>query len=363
MTSRERVEAALRHWEPDRTPMFEYVLLSPLADTLLGRPYADWQVDATAWNRRVEEHGWEQTVRQSATDRLDLAALLGHDMLYVTPNPPPPRAPTARPGPASAPPIPADLVERVRLRTEQAAPEPTGPAEEQLLLYVLLKEEMERRGVDLPLLAPAYTHGVWADVDLMQTMVLEPEVAHAHFALATRRALTSVEGYLRLGIDQFGIGGDFAGNRPLISPQAYREFIVPEVRQVSRQIHEAGGWAVNASDGDLWPVLDDFLIGCEVDGYLEIDMHAGMDLRRLKEAYGSRVTFYGDMDCGTILSFASPAEVRRVTRDILEAGAGGGGHIFCASNAVTASVPLANYLAMVDAYREAFGLAPIALEH
>ena len=27
MTSRERVEAALRHQEPDRTPVFEYVLL------------------------------------------------------------------------------------------------------------------------------------------------------------------------------------------------------------------------------------------------------------------------------------------------------------------------------------------------
>jgi len=37
MTSRERVEAALNHRTPDRTPMFEYVLLSPLADAFLGR--------------------------------------------------------------------------------------------------------------------------------------------------------------------------------------------------------------------------------------------------------------------------------------------------------------------------------------
>jgi hypothetical protein len=35
---------------------------------------------------------------------------------------------------------------------------------------------------------------------------------------------------------------------------------------------------------------------------------------------------------------------------------GNGGHILCASNAITASVPLANYLAVVDAYRSVFVL-------
>jgi len=184
-------------------------------------------------------------------------------------------------------------------------------------------------------------------------------VAHGHFALATRRSLAAAEKYIALGLDQIGVGGDFAGNRPLISPRAYREFIVPEVRTLSRRVHAAGLWAVNASDGNLWPVLDDFLLGCEVDGYLEIDLHAGMDLRRLKAAYGDRVALYGNLDCGNILSFGSPEDVRRHTLDCLEAGMGRGGHILCASNAITASVPLHNYLAVVGAYREMFGLPAI----
>jgi len=84
MTSRERVEAALRHQAPDRTPVFEYVLLSPLADRLLGRAYA---VDEQHWTKIVDALGWEGAVRQMAVDRLDLARLLGHDMMYVWPNP------------------------------------------------------------------------------------------------------------------------------------------------------------------------------------------------------------------------------------------------------------------------------------
>ena len=149
---------------------------------------------------------------------------------------------------------------------------------------------------------------------------------------------------------------DFAGNRPLISREAYCEFIVPEVAKVSRRAHEAGKLAINASDGHLWPVIEDFLFGCEADGYIEIDLHAGMDLGRLKRLYGDRTTLLGNMDCGNLLSFGTPEAVARATVECIEAGWGDGGHILTASNAITASVPVANYLAMVNAYRDHFNM-------
>ena len=357
MTSRQRIEATLSHREPDRTPMFEYVLLSPLADRFLGHRYAG---DPENWDELVRELGWTEAVRRNACDRLDLACMLGHDLLYAWPNPPPP-AP-ARDGPRREPePAPnadaGDPVENVRRRNAaRAAGAGQRPSDETFAVYVALKEEMARRALDLPILAPAYAHGVWTDVDLMQTMLLDEAVAAEHFRLATLGALAQVERYLELGIDQIGVGGDFAGNRPLISPELYRRFIVPEVRQVSRRIHAGGARAVNASDGNLWSVLDDFLCGCEVDGYLEIDQHAEMELAPLKAAYGGKITFYGNLDCGNTLTFGTPDEVRRHVQACLTAGLGNGGHILCASNAITASVPLANYVAVLAAYRDYFGL-------
>ncbi len=355
MTSRERVEAALRHREPDRTPIFEYVLLSPLADQLLGRRYGG---DPDNWPDMLRELGWEGAVRRNAADRVELAALLGHDMLYATPNPPPSSgvAPAHPPEPPTSDPV--ERMRRRNARARDAAPASPGGS---LAIYEHLLQEMARRGLDLPILAPAYVHGIWTDVDLMQTLLLAPEVAREHFGLATRGALAAIEAYLALGIDQIGVGGDFAGNKLLISPQAYREFIVPEVAACSRRIHAAGGWAVNASDGNLWPVIEDFLFGCEVDAYLEIDLHAGMDLHHLKASYGGRITFYGNLDPGNTLSFATPDEVRRHTLECLDAGLGRGGHILCASNAITASVPLRNYLAVQAAYRDRFGLPPLRL--
>jgi hypothetical protein len=356
MTSRERIEAAFGHREPDRTPFFEYVLLSPVADLLLGRPYA---VDPGHWPAALDALGWEGAVRQTAIDRLDLACLLGHDMLYVVPSPPPGRRDIGLHMPPAVP--STDPVERVRRRNQERAAGLAPPADACLLIYVLLRDEMDRRGVDLPILAPAYVHGIWTDVDLMMTMLLAPDVAHEHFRLATQEALLQIERYVELEIEMIGIGGDFAGNRPLISPQSYRTFIVPEVRACAQRIHEAGRWAINASDGNLWTVIDGFLLGCQVDGYLEIDYHAGMDLRRLKATYGSTVTLLGNLDCGNVLSLGTPAEVRRHVIECLEAGWGDGGHILCASNAITSSVPLANYLALVSAYREWSGLPALSL--
>lgn len=358
MTSRERIEAALRHETPDRTPIFEYVLLPPIADYVLGRPFVEYAGGNRDWQRFSREAGWEAAVSQYAIDRLEIAERLGHDMLYVVPNP---RPPAEKPKPNNAKPLPDDPVERVRLRVASAEESLTAFHDDRFLVYECLKEEMARRDLDLPILVPAYAHGIWTDVDLMQTMLLEPEIARRHFRIATERTLLLIEKYIALGMEQIGVGGDFAGNRPLISPQAYREFIVPEVKILSRRIHKAGRWAVNASDGDLWSVIADFLIGCEVDGYLEIDMSAGMDMRRLKESYGDRITLYGNMDCGNILSFGTPEEIRRQTRECVEAGWGNGGHIFCASNAITESVPAANYLAMVNEYRDMFGLPNMSL--
>lgn len=357
MTSRERINIALKHQIPDRTPIFEYVLLSPVADRLLGRKYG---ADPDNWNELVRDKGWAGAVRQSAVDQLDLACLLGHDLMYVLPNPLPEQMGNGTK--IYSPSNSDDPAENVRNRNRFYRENPPVLLEESFLRYEILMEEMANRGIDIPILAPAYEHGVWTDIDLMQTMLLEPETAHEHFSLATGRALKYAEKYMALGIDQVGVGGDFSGNNPLISPKAYREFIVPEVRKVARYVHEHGGYAVNASDGNLWPVIEDFLVGCEVDGYLEIDFFAGMNLKKLKSEFGDKVTFYGNLDCGNVLSFGSVDDVRKHTLACIEDGLGDGGHILCAGNAITGSVPIENYLTVIKTYRDYFNLPALELE-
>ena len=111
LTSRERIEAAHAHQAPDRTPFFEYVLLSPIADLVLGRNYPDYQSnDPLSWSEAVHELGFEGAVRGYASDRLEIAHKLRHDMMYVVPNPPDRRSTVPPSTPVSQPP-PEDPVE------------------------------------------------------------------------------------------------------------------------------------------------------------------------------------------------------------------------------------------------------------
>lgn len=195
----------------------------------------------------------------------------------------------------------------------------------------------------------------------MQTLLLDENAAHQHFSTCTKLCIRYAEKMINLGVDMIGVGGDFAGNRPLISPECYREFILPELRICTDFIHSRGRLAVNASDGNLWSVIDDFLIGSGVDAYGEIDDKAGMKLSLLKEKYGDKITFFGNIDCGLVLSYATPEEIAAQTVRCIEDG-WGGGHVFTASNAISSSVTLENYLAMVNAYRAYFRLPPVKIE-
>ncbi len=358
MTSRERIDRVMRHEQADRTPIFEYVFSKTVPEALLGRRYYNYDYDTDEWDARVAEVGIEAALKQYVADRLDLCELLGHDMLYVIPNPGwgEGRAFPDRQVYDADDPVECLIARNERWRWEQDA-NPTDPT--RFLVYDLLVEEMARRGLAPDLFAPCYCHGASTDAVLLQSMLLDEEATREHYALCTRDALRYVAEYAKRGVRHIGVGGDFSGNRPIISPECYRKYIVPEVRKNAEAAHAVGAWAVNASDGDLWPVIDDFLIGCGADAYMEIDARAGMDLRRLKALYGDRVTLYGNIDCGAALSYDSPDALRALTLRCLEDGAGNGGHIFTASNAITSTIPVVNYLAMVNAYRAYFGLPEV----
>lgn len=352
MTSVERVRAAFEHRAPDRTPIFEYVMLSPVCDCVLGRRFMSYDEAPDAWLEYALETGYEKAVMKYARERVEIALRLGHDLLYVLP----------APAPQAASPdhglLPESAEERLALRNERDEKRLSLPMDARgFLVYECLLRAMEEADAQMELFVPAYTLGVWTDTDLMITMMTEPEIAHRHFELAADETLQYVRHYREYGIRMIGVGGDFAGNRPLISPRAYRDFIVPEVRRVSDAIHKCGAWAITASDGDVRPVLDDFLVSSRVDGYMEIDQRAGMEMADLKRAYGDRICLMGNVDCGNLMSFGTAEEIRAEVHRCLDEGYGNGGHIFTCSNAISASISPENYRALNDAYREHFGLS------
>jgi len=104
------------------------------------------------------------------------------------------------------------------------------------------------------------------------------------------------------------------------------------------------------SDGDFWPVADDLFLTAGVDGWMETDRSAGMDLRRLRETYPD-VTIQGNIRV-QVLHQGTVDDVIRETMECLEVAHDLGGVMVGASNLIMPGTPPDNTLAMLRTIEE-----------
>ena len=380
MTSRERFQAAFEHCEPDRTPFFEKLIKSPIADLIIGRPSVGHNFVHRM--RMLAAWDWEALVEAEAVEFADTVERLGMDLVCLGTNmgrgftrPTPVGEFTWREGDAIVRFIPgspwverqpADGIvptlqeqEQAMLSSlEQDEPQPELPSEDHFYVFRRVRELLRERGLDPAIFVSVYVMPVCTLPRYMFPWFHDRrEILARYYRRCSLRALSLIPKYVELGADIVGLGGDLAADGgPLISPAHYREFVLPHVREQAELCHSLGVWCTTASDGDLWSILDVLLLESGVDGFEEIDAAAGMDLRRLKQTYGARMTFIGNMDIRWLLPSAAPEQVERATVECIEAGWGSGGHILMSSNCIHEGVRPANFEAMVLAYRRHFGI-------
>jgi uroporphyrinogen-III decarboxylase len=78
-----------------------------------------------------------------------------------------------------------------------------------------------------------------------------------------------------------------------------------------------------------------------------------MDAAELKKRFGDRLTFWGGgVDTQKVLSFGTPADVRRDVKRAIETFGPGGGFVFNTIHNVQAKVPVPNLVALYEAVRD-----------
>jgi uroporphyrinogen decarboxylase len=179
----------------------------------------------------------------------------------------------------------------------------------------------------------------------------EPETVRALVKMSVDVNLKMAKEAAKRGIRIVYTGDDYAYNSgPVISPRQFRDIFYPELKRVATGFKELGLLIIKHTDGDIMPILD-MIIDSGFNCLDPIDPIAGMDLRKIKADYGSRICLKGNVDCSTTLPFKSEEEVIEETKDCLEAAMAGGGYILSSSNSIHSAVRPQNYLAMLDTLR------------
>lgn len=137
---------------------------------------------------------------------------------------------------------------------------------------------------------------------------------------------------------------------PLLSPRMWADIFKPQVVRLGEFVRRHGIDFWMHSDGAVGPLIDDFVdAGVQVLNPLEAK--AGMDVVELRERYGRRLAFYGNIDA---TKMAGPqekieAELRRKIPIARE-----GGYIFHSDHSCPPDVTLGRYRWILETARAIF---------
>jgi hypothetical protein len=140
----------------------------------------------------------------------------------------------------------------------------------------------------------------------------------------------------------------------LISPEQFRTFYKPRLKQFNDWVHKNTKWKVMAHTcGSLADLLDDIAeSGIDILNPVQCSAR-GMDPVMLKEQYGDRFIFWGGgVDTQSTLMYGTVEQVRTEVRQRIDIFDGNGGFVFNPVHNIVDGVPVENILAMYETVNE-----------
>lgn len=137
---------------------------------------------------------------------------------------------------------------------------------------------------------------------------------------------------------------------PLFSPEMFRRYFAPRLKQIFGAARAAGLDVFFHSCGDASLLLEDIAeAGAQVFNPFQPEV---MNVEAMARRFAGRLAFYGGISTQQTLPFGTPDAVRAEARRRLALFRETGGYILGPAHAIQRDVPLENVLALLDAVRE-----------
>jgi len=171
--------------------------------------------------------------------------------------------------------------------------------------------------------------------------------------VADHMTAVGLESVRRAGLDETAIHvhDDMASlDRMFFSPAAFDEFLFEPYRRMCEAFHAAGLRVFYGGEGNISEVFGRFL-DAGIDGFICLELRAGMDMVELREKYGPEPVFFGNI-CNTVtLPSGDRERIRAEVARQMEV-ARRGRCVVGPSHLVGADVTIESYEWMIEAIRE-----------
>ncbi len=136
---------------------------------------------------------------------------------------------------------------------------------------------------------------------------------------------------------------------PLISEAMFREFVAPYLKEMTERIHTLGGKVLFHSCGAIGPLIPNLLrTGIDILDPIQ-PIGAELQPESLKALYGERLSFHGGIDMQRLLPRGTPREVENEARRYCEKLGAQGGYILAPAHLFQPDIPPENILAVYRA--------------
>lgn len=154
-----------------------------------------------------------------------------------------------------------------------------------------------------------------------------------------------------LPVDAVFFADDWGDQRSVIlGPKRWRKYLKPRWARIYEAAHRYGKVVMSHCCGSVAEIIPDLIeIGLDVLESVQPEA-AGMNPYELKRKWGKKIVFWGCLGSQSTISLGTPAEIRaEVARLKTEMGRGGG-YILAPAKALQPDTPIANAVAVVEAF-------------
>lgn len=187
--------------------------------------------------------------------------------------------------------------------------------------------------------------------NLLMALVADKEFAEGLLDRINEWNLRMIDNICAFNVDAIRFGDDWGHQRGLImGPNLWREFIKPHIRVLFQRVKGHGKYMFLHSCGETDQLFGD-LIECGLDVFNPFQPEV-MDVYRLKEEFGDRLSFWGGISTQRTLPYGTVNQVKDEVKRLLDKLGERGGYIAAPAHDIPADARPENIAAILEVLQD-----------